>query len=278
MSARASWFRCDPSRLLGALAGMEPDSGYLYTIILMRIYEVGGPISDDEGVLARRTGYTVKRVTSALSWLVDHGKVDRLEDGSLDSETTHEELAFREKSVIDAQNAGKSSAKRRQTFGHGKPKQKQQNAPTPVEPPLPSESTPAQRPSTDREVREELSSDSSKRVAAPKKSDEVRNALLAGLTPEIADAMIDHRKKIRAPLTPFAAKHLLSALAETGDADKWATTMIANGWRGFKPEYWQARAGPNGSPPAMKTNPRLRAIEESQADANRGFTVTIPGI
>ena len=151
MSERASWFRCDPSRLLGALAGMEPDSGYIYTVILMRIYEVGGPISDDEVVLSRRTGLSAKRVSAALSWLIGHGKIDR-QDGVIDSDTTHDELAFREKSVIDARNAGKESAKRKQKFRHEKHKQKQQNEPTTVERPLNGTETSAQRPSTEIEL------------------------------------------------------------------------------------------------------------------------------
>ena len=176
MSERASWFRCDPSRLLGALSGMEPDSGYLYTVILMRIYEVGGPISDDEGVLARRTGYTVKRVTAALSWLVDHGKVERFPDGSLDSDTTHDELAFREKSVIDARNAGKASASRKQKFQQQKHQQKQQKVSTPVERPFNGKATTEQRPSTEIDIEKDIDIDSSlrsesKRVRAQKAAD-----------------------------------------------------------------------------------------------------------
>jgi len=92
-SERPPWFRCEPSRLLGALSGMEPDCGYLYTILLMRIYEVGGPIDDDENVLARRTGFSSRRVAAALSWLIERDKIQRLENGLLDSRTTHEELA-----------------------------------------------------------------------------------------------------------------------------------------------------------------------------------------
>ena len=156
MSERASWFRCDPSRLLGALAGMEPDSGYIYTVILMRIYEVGGPISDDEAVLSRRTGLSPKRVANSLSWLVKHGKVERLPCGSIDSETTHAELAFREKSVIDARNAGKESAKRKQNFHAEKHQQKQQISATTVERPLNGGATVVQRSSTDIDIEKDI--------------------------------------------------------------------------------------------------------------------------
>ena len=156
MSDRASWFRCDAARLLGALSGMEPDTGYLYTVVLLRIYEVGGPIQDDETILSRRTGFTVRRVTTALDWLLRHGKVERLDDGRLDSSTTHAELLFREKSLNDAKNAGKESAKRRQTFKTPKYQSNQQTEATPVERPIEVRSTVEQRPSTDRDIEEDI--------------------------------------------------------------------------------------------------------------------------
>ena len=181
MSERAAWFRCDPSRLLGALAGMEPDSGYVYTVILMRIYEVGGPIPDDEAVLSRRTGLSPKRVANSLSWLVKHGKIKSLSCGSIDSETTHAELAFREKSVIDARNAGKESAKRKQKFHAEKSQQKQQTTSTPVERPFNERTTTEQRPSTEIDIEKDIeegtnvpsNSEASASVVRTKKKQEV---------------------------------------------------------------------------------------------------------
>ncbi len=43
---RLPWFRCMPGRLLGALAGLQPDEGLIYVAVLLRIYETGGPIAD----------------------------------------------------------------------------------------------------------------------------------------------------------------------------------------------------------------------------------------
>ncbi len=246
MSERASWFRCDPSRLLGALSGMEPDSGYLYTVILMRIYEVGGPIADDEVVLSRRTGLSAKRVSAALSWLVGHGKIDR-QDGVIDSDTTHDELAFREKSVIDARNAGKESAKRKQKFHNAKHQQKQQNEPTPVERPLNVGATVAQRPSTDTEI-EELSSDNSRR-GAPKKSSAVLDCLVnGGLSLETAQGVIAHRKAKKCPATLLAAQELVKGFQSTGDPEDAARVMVARGWQGFKLSWYEDhKAKSNGS-------------------------------
>ena len=152
----ATWFRCDPSKLIGALSGMAPEHGYVYTMILMRIYEVGGPIDDDEHVLARRTGYAVKKVAEAIQWLVQRDKIQRLENGLLDSRTTHEELAYREKLIKDAQNAGNVSGKKRLKVSFKKGKQNQQIEPTTVELTLNSRSTCVERPSTEEEVDREL--------------------------------------------------------------------------------------------------------------------------
>jgi uncharacterized protein YdaU (DUF1376 family) len=148
----APWFRCDPSKLIGALSGMAPDCGYVYTMILLRIYEVGGPIDDDDGVLARRTGLTLKRAAEAISWLIQRGKVQRLISGLLDSETTHEELAYREKLLIDASQAGKESAKKRLKVSFKKSKQDQQNSSTPVERALNQCPTEGQRTGNDKDT------------------------------------------------------------------------------------------------------------------------------
>jgi uncharacterized protein YdaU (DUF1376 family) len=159
MTERGSWFRCDSSRLLGALAGMEPDCGYLYTVILLRIYEVGGPISDDERTLARRTGLSPKKIAAALAWLIKYGKIDSLENGYLDSATTHAELAFREKSIKDAIKAGKESSKRKQNFKLEKQQQNQHYAPTPDERTFDDGPTDWERSPTDIEVESDIESE-----------------------------------------------------------------------------------------------------------------------
>jgi hypothetical protein len=134
MSERRPWFRCEPSKLIGALGGMGPESGYVFVMVLLRIYDVGGPIVDTADVLARRTGISPKRVAAALDWLIQNGKIQRLYDGRLDAQSTHEELAAREKRIDDATNAGNSSTIKRGKKLGIKGQQFQQNEPTLVEP------------------------------------------------------------------------------------------------------------------------------------------------
>jgi uncharacterized protein YdaU (DUF1376 family) len=123
------WFKCRPSSLLGELAGMQPDEGYLYVIVTMRIYEVGGPIADNVKVLARRTGLSERRVAAALSALVEMDKICVAEDGAIDIVETHEILDDREKVLLNAKNGGNASAESRRN----KTQQNQQNALTGVE-------------------------------------------------------------------------------------------------------------------------------------------------
>jgi uncharacterized protein YdaU (DUF1376 family) len=54
---------------------MEPDEGYVYVITLLRIYETGGAIGDDDKVIARRSGLSAKRATAAMARLFAKGKL-----------------------------------------------------------------------------------------------------------------------------------------------------------------------------------------------------------
>lgn len=113
MSDRAPWFKCFPSLLLGALAGMTPDEGYTYTVLLMRIYEADGPVHETARSMSRRTGLPEKKVAEAIEGLIEIGKVQRLSDGRLDSDTTHGELASRADRREAKSEAGKASAEKR---------------------------------------------------------------------------------------------------------------------------------------------------------------------
>lgn len=142
---RLPWFKCFPGKLLGALAGMEPDDGYLYCVILFRIYEVGGPIKDTPKALGRRTGMGEKRAANALESLRSSGKVT-VDDGAIDSFTTREHLQDTKRVEISAIIGGKASAEKRRE----KTQSIQQMPPTTLEEPLNDQSSKIQRPFNDR--------------------------------------------------------------------------------------------------------------------------------
>lgn len=80
-----------------------------------------------------------------------------------------------------------------------------------------------------------------------------KTVLLAVLDEERATAVVEHRQRIRAPLTGHAAKLLAGKFAQTDDPNAAADAMVANGWRGFDPSWLQpnSRAPPrvNGGRP-----------------------------
>lgn len=89
------WFPCFPEKLLGAIAGMPPAQGYLYIVVILRIYEVGGPLKDRVDALARRTGLNRRVVSDAMTALVHAKKLVQTEDGWINP--------FAEKIITDQQ-------------------------------------------------------------------------------------------------------------------------------------------------------------------------------
>lgn len=93
-----------------------------------------------------------------------------------------------------------------------------------------------------------------------------RAALLTVLDPEHADAVLEHRQRIRKPMTERAAKLLAGQLAKCPDANAAADAMLLNGWQGVKPE-WMERQNDNGNRanPARSNSPHQKLM--------RGFGV-----
>jgi uncharacterized protein YdaU (DUF1376 family) len=70
------------------------------------------------------------------------------------------------------------------------------------------------------------------------------------LDDEHAKAVIEHRQKLRKPLTAHAAKLLASKLAKCPDANAAADAMVMAGWQGFEPSWLENRAH---GPPKQNT-------------------------
>lgn len=295
MSERLPWFKCYPSKLLGALSGMEPSDGYLYTTILLRIYETGGPIRDDVRSLARRTGLREKLVANGLQFLGRNGLILILDDGRIDSQTTYENLQERKKVLITARNAGNESAKKRAEIN----KENQQNEATAVDLPLNGRSTikkkiekkiedtetslrsvksfashPSDAPSDDL-LDQFLSADpvaeKRSRPKKPRKHERsVHEVLETVLSPPIAAGVIEHRQKVKAPLTVLGAEGLVKEFAATGEPDRAAKTMIERGWRGFKAAWFERdNQGLSTIRRSSSTDERTGLLEEVRAAIRR---------
>jgi hypothetical protein len=68
--------------------------------------------------------------------------------------------------------------------------------------------------------------------------------LLAVLDKERAEAVIEHRKRIRKPMTAHAAKLLAGKFRKCTDPNVAADAMISNGWQGFEPAWLDQRRSP----------------------------------
>ena len=69
------------------------------------------------------------------------------------------------------------------------------------------------------------------------------------LSEESAKAVIEHRSKMKAPLTQRAAKALAKRFAESGNPERAVETMLARGWRSYEPTWAGA-----SQPAARETN------------------------
>jgi hypothetical protein len=112
MVERLPWFPCYQTKLLGALAGMPPDSGYVYMVVILRTYEVEGVCPDSIEVLSRRTGMTKARVQKAIDWLVEHRKLEPV-SGGLKNPFAIEVLTERNQVSNRLSLAGKKGGKKR---------------------------------------------------------------------------------------------------------------------------------------------------------------------
>jgi len=113
-----------------------------------------------------------------------------------------------------------------------------------------------------------------------KKPEAIVEILSAVVPEETARELIAHRRAIKSPLTAGAAKGLAKNLASYSDPKAGAEAMMANGWRGFKPEWMdnQARAGPRQERMNGPTAMMLEIMEKKreQRSEERGLGETIP--
>lgn len=70
---------------------------------------------------------------------------------------------------------------------------------------------------------------------------QVIDALMTVLDEDRANAVIEHRKALRKPLTKYAATLLAKQFALCADPNEAADEMILRGWQGFKPEWVKDR-------------------------------------
>lgn len=84
-------------------------------------------------------------------------------------------------------------------------------------------------------------------IEPQKKEISPRAALASVLDDDRAKAVVEHRQRIRKPLTAHAASLLAKKFSQCPDPNAAADAMVSNGWQGFDPAWLskpQSRAGP----------------------------------
>lgn len=73
-----------------------------------------------------------------------------------------------------------------------------------------------------------------------------------------AQAVLDHRNRIRKPMTPHAASLLAKSLSQASDPNAAADEMIERGWQGWRPDWGRSQ----GPPGRVRENSLLNGLEE----------------
>lgn len=102
-----------------------------------------------------------------------------------------------------------------------------------------------------------------------------RQQLEIVLDAEHAQAVIEHRQRLRKPLTERAAKMLASDLVKFPDPNAAADLMVKKGWLSIDPTWSSAQ--PRGSPAPLTMNDFLGAVIDQQERRNAGPDAEIEG-
>lgn len=86
-----------------------------------------------------------------------------------------------------------------------------------------------------------------------KKKNTPRDELATVLDAERADAVIEHRQRLRKPLTARAAHLLASKLSSAPDANAAADLMIEKGWQSFELDWIDKPSPRSTAPPSERT-------------------------
>lgn len=104
-----------------------------------------------------------------------------------------------------------------------------------------------------------------------------REELETVLDAKHAGAVLEHRQRIRKPMTAHAAHLLAASFSKAPDPNAAADEMIERGWQGFKPGWLESRTSQHHStaPPthAERVNEALNKIINGHSHEHPGPTI-----
>lgn len=227
------YYKRYPRDFIEGTIGLDLETKGGYAILLDLIYMQGGQLADDGRYISGLLGCKPAKWNRIREALLAAGKII-VSGGKISNSRANLELnALKKYSKTQSENA--SGDRKNNDIAEA------------------TASLSLSQPEPEPEPIEKKPSVSKKSEPSP------RQELEAVLDGERAGAVIDHRQRIRKPLTGRAAKMLAAKFAQCPDPNAAADYMILQGWQGFEPD-WMNRLR-QGSPPG---SPRPSAFREHQ--------------
>jgi len=216
-----------------------------YMLLLMAMWNAGGKLPSDEAKLARVTRMSVKKWKAIEGDLMPFFEAD---GGFISHNRLTKEL-IKSESKSQLRAAAGSAGGTAKALKDKKAHLANANA------------LPQHLPDTITRGTSSLRSDVPAH-APPKPTP--KSELLSVLDDDHAAAVVEHRQRIRKPLTANAAKLLAGKFRQCADPNAAADAMIVNGWQGFEPQWLESRAAP--IPRSQAPPPRERNIFDAIDD------------
>ena len=214
-----------------------------YMLMLMAMWNAGGKLPSDEAKLARVARMSVKKWRAVSDDLMAFFEVS---EGLI----SHNRLT---KELQKSESKSQSRASAGEVGGRAKAlKDKEARLAN-------ATSKPKHLPDTITRDTSSLRSDVP--AQAPSKPTP-RSELLVVLDADHADAVIQHRQKIRKPITAHGARLLAAKFAQCSNPNDAADAMIANGWQGFEPSWLDNRSSRQSQAPPFRERTVLDAAND----------------
>lgn len=236
------YYKRYPRDFIEGTIGMPFELKAAYSIVLDLIYMQGGKLPNDDRYISGLLGCSVRKWKTIRSELVRLGKVEIISDFIQNKRA--------EKELETSRKIQEKNAENRRNY---------------------SKNNDLEKRSIDKRANNQNQIHKERKPNGFPKKETPRNELLRVLDDERAAAVIDHRQRIRKPLTARAAKLLAGKFAKCRDPNDAADAMIANGWQGFELEWLENRRTSERPPPSRPRNSTDIALDGLKRVKDRIF-------
>ncbi|GAA5664955.1 hypothetical protein Brsp07_03454 [Brucella sp. NBRC 14130] len=219
------YYKAYPRDFIEGTIGMPFELKAAYRLVLDLIYMQGGNLPDDARYISGLLGCTLRKWNSLRGELIAMGKIE-----------INGEFVTNKRAVIELETTRKFTEK--QAENRSKPNKNNG-----------LKSPPCDHTDTDTDNTSSLRSDV--KAQAPEKPS-VKSELMKVVDEDHAQAVIEHRKAIKKPMTVRAAQLLAGKFAKCQNPNAAVDMMISSGWQGFEPEWLENRKSSTRREPPPK--------------------------